>query len=83
MHLRTSRNGFPGPVSNFQGPDLALVNAAWAMSRFVPTRAHSRSAAMLVCHLRKEAIVHIYSICALHEESTKITSLPITGTPDR
>lgn len=47
--------GFQVPVSKFQGPDLALVNAAWAMSRLVPTRAHSRSATMLVCDLRREA----------------------------
>lgn len=47
--------GFQVPVSKFQGPDLALVNAAWAMSRLVPTRAHSRSATMLVCDLRGEA----------------------------
>lgn len=46
---------FQVPVSKFQGPDLALVNAAWAMSRLVPTRAHSRSATMLVCDLRGEA----------------------------
>lgn len=49
--------GFQVPVSKFQGPDLALVNAAWAMSRLVPTRAHSRSATMLVCDLRREAFL--------------------------
>lgn len=75
--------GFQVPVSKFQGPDLALVNAPWAMSRLVPTPFEKHNHARLPPCEERPLCTDTASRYWSREEGAKIITSPRTGSRDR